>query len=569
MIWMVIGLIVLILVVLGAVFGFREYFKRQIHSLDTRASTMGTDEIEKQIHTIRGLQLNGESLKLFTRYQREYQQLSESDGADIETKLMELDTANAQMRFGTVRTGLQETEDLLTRVKNQYGKINLALQGIYQAEEKNRKALSKLRRTYDETRKTLLAKNFAFGESMPALEDRLKDLGDEFDRVDKVNASGDHQAAADQIQTLKSHVSALADLCAKIPVQLSLLVKEFPEQLAEIQSGYQKLHAQHYNFPAMDIPETINQVKVGITNSKTALFGLNIEASTKQNKDLAGTIDELYGVMETEMKAHQAIEGRDDRITQFVAHAQRQNRILMQELDHLNQSYQLTHGELDTARDLKSELSELRIQHESDLQDLADNKAIYSTIQKHYDHAEGRLREIEQQQADIDKNVSGLKAGEKSANDALEGFARDLRAVARELENMSLPGLPQDFKEQFAHVQQVIRDIDTDLSKVKINLDEIGEELIGLQSDMDDLKQAATEIIDAVGMTAQLLQAANRYGDEHPELKDARIKARAQYNQMEYQKAADTIAAALETAVPGSYQKVEDAYLSDKTKAPL
>ena len=569
MLWTVIGLFILILIVLGAVFGFREYYKRQIHSLDTRASTIGAEDIDKQIHTIKGLQLNGESLKLFTRYQREYQQLSESDGADIETKLMELDTANAQMRFGTVRAGLKETEDLVTRVRTQYGKIDLALQGIYQAEEKNRKALSKLRRTYDETRKTLLAKNFAFGESMPALEDRLKDIGDEFDRVDKVNASGDHQAASDQIKTLTKHVGALADLCAKIPVQLSLLVKEFPDQLDEIRSGYQKLHAQHYNFPTMDIPETINQVRVGIANSKTALFGLNVEASTKQNKDLAKTIDELYGVMETEMKAHAAIAGRDDRITQFIAHAQRQNRILMQELDHLNQSYQLTHGELDTARDLKTELSEMRIQHESDLQDLTENKAIYSMIQKHYDHAEGRLREIEQKQADIDKKVSGLKAGEKSANEALEGFARDMRAIVREIENMSLPGVPQDFKDQFAHVQQVIKDIDSDLSKVKINLDEIGEELIGLQSDMDDLKQAATEIIDAVGMTAQLLQAANRYRDDHPELKDAQIKARALYNQMQYQQAADTIAAALETAVPGSYQKVEDAYLSDKTKAPL
>jgi septation ring formation regulator len=118
-------------------------------------------------------------------------------------------------------------------------------------------------------------------------------------------------------------------------------------------------------------------------------------------------------------------------------------------------------------------------------------------------------------------------------------------------------------------VQKEIESIHTELGKVKINLDDIGEQLIGLQSDMDDLKQAATEIIDAVGMTAQLLQAANRHEDKHPELTDAKTKSKALYSQMRYKEAADSIASALETAVPGSYQKAEDAYLSDKGAKPF
>lgn len=565
----VIGVIVVVVLVVGGILLMRRSYAQKIKALSSQASDLGSDQIEKQIHALKGLHLTGESLKAFTRYQREYQQLAEGDGARIETSIMNLETDCAQMHFGTLKAKLPETAALVDNVKKQYGLISTALDGIYQSEEKNRKQLKQLRHTYEETRKTLLAKNFAFGESMPALEDRLADIAAGFKDVDDVAAKGDHQAATEKLQTLTGAVNDLADICAKIPVLLTELVKEFPDQLGELRSGYTQLKQHHYQFAGIDLPETFKQISVSIANSKTALFGLNLEAAAKQNKDIAATIDHAYDVMEAEMKANAAVQGRDDRITKFIAHAQRQNRLLIAELDHLKQSYHLTHDEMATAEDFRQELSTLRSQHDLDLQALADGKAVFSQIQENYDHAETRLRDIETKQAEINTAVSCLKEGEKAANNALEGFARDLRVVARELEGMSLPGLPQDFREQFAHVEREIKDIDADLAQVKINLDTIGEAMIGLQSDMDNLKQAATEIIDAVGMTAQLLQAANRYDADHPELSDARTKAKALYNQMRYKEAADTIAAALETAVPGSYQKVEDAYLSDKAMSPL
>lgn len=569
MLWMVIGLIVIVVLVLGGVWGAQRYFNNKLSNLDARSSDMGSDEIEKQIRAMKGLHLNGASLKAFTRHQREYQQLAESDGAKIETMLMETEGANGQLRFGTVREQIAEIDALISKTTAAYQQINAALTQIYQDEENNRKQLKKLRATYQDTRKKLLAKNFAYGDSMPALEERLKAVSAEFDAVDAVSATGDHQAAHTKIQELAASVGELADLSDKIPVLLAELIKEFPDQLDELSTASEQLRSQHFQFADVDIDAELRKIKVGISNSKTALAGLNVEAAAKQNKELAANIDKLYDVMQTELDAREQVAGKDEHVTQFIAHALRQNHLLIAELDHLNQSYKLTHDEIETAEKLRLELNELNQQHEADLQALADRKPVYSQIAAHFAHAEKRLREIEQQQHDINQRVSGLKAGEQSANEALEGFARDLRTILRELDHMQLPGLPETFREQAAHVKKEIETIHEELGKVKINLDDIGEQLIGLQSDMDDLKQAATEIVDAVGMTAQLLQAANRHEDKHPELTEAKTKSKALYSQMRYKEAADSIASALETAVPGSYQKAEDAYLSDKGAKPF
>ncbi|WP_277749624.1 septation ring formation regulator EzrA [Lacticaseibacillus hulanensis] len=562
---MLIGLVIIIVGAAAVVLFIQRRNRQEIAALDQEVGRLGSAQIEKNIQAMRSLNLTGESLKSFTKWQREYQTTSEEFAAQIETALMDAENANNQFRFGKTKTAIVGLNTLISGARGRYKQVLGALNQIRQDEEQNRTQLAKLKKTYQETRKTLLAKNFAFGDSMPALEERLKDLADEFTAVDEVSASGDHHAAHERIQTLSGHVHDLADLTAAIPPLLTELIKEFPEQLAELQNGYDKLTQQNYNFGDLDIPSKLQTVKVGIDNSKTALASLNTSAATEQNKVLAHTIDSLYDAMEREMTARRAVEQDSDRITQFIAHAQRQNHLLLLELDHLDQSYSLNHDEIPIAQKLRTELVEFDNQHQIDLQAIADKQATYSQIDDHYKAADKRLREIEQQQHDINESVSTLKAGEDSANRALDDFTRDLHGVRRQLEAAKLPGLPVQFKDRVAHVATEINDIGKQLSKIKIDLDDINQQLIGLQSDMDDLQQDATEIIDAVGLMAALIQASNRYRDEHPELKEAATKAKALYAQIHYKEAADVMATALEKAVPGSYRHVEDAYLNEKT----
>lgn len=569
MLWFAIILLIIILAALVGVWMLQRRYVSQLATLEGQLTALPVDHIDKQIRALRGLHLTGESLKSFTRWQREYQQLTEGDGAHADTVLADAQTAATKFQLGSAKRLTAELTALIASLTDSYAKIGAEIEQIYHNEENNRKQLDKLRKDYQAARKTLLAKNFAFGDTMPALDKQLKDIADKFDAVDAVTASGDHQAAHEQILTLASDVADLTTLTKTIPPLLAELVKEFPEQLEEIKGAYHKLREQHYQFADVDMDAEIKKVEVGIRNSQTALNNLNVAASTEQNKATEATIDGLYDVMQKEIDAKQVVEDRGDVISRFLQHALRQSHLLLLELDHLNQSYSLNHDEIKTATALRKELDSMNEEHQADQQALADKTAVFSIVAQHFEDDDKRLREIEQKQHDINESVSGLTAGEKSAKQALSGFARDLRVVRRDLEALSLPGLPQDFKDHYAHVKKEIASIGEQMDRVKIDLDDIGKQMIGLQADMDNLQQASTEIIDAVGMCAQLLQAANRYRDEHPELVDAITKCKALYAQIQYKQAGDTLASALEKAVPGSYKKAEDAYLSSKTVTPI
>ncbi len=118
------------------------------------------------------------------------------------------------------------------------------------------------------------------------------------------------------------------------------------------------------------------------------------------------------------------------------------------------------------------------------------------------------------------------------------------------------------------HVTAEIDQLNHDLDQVKINMDAIAKFLIKIASDIDDLKKTTSALIDAAGLTEELMQYANRYKITVKPVADAVKHATELYMQFDYQQAADTLATALEQTEQGSYKKVEDAYLARK-KASL
>lgn len=564
MLWIVLTVVVLLVAALIVALVLKGRYTKQISELDARSADLANADIEQTIHVLKGAHLGGESLKTLTRLEREYQQASEGPGAEVEPILLDLETANAQFRFAAVREQLQDARAKLDVVAKKYGQVDAELQRLQAAQAANQHLLDQLQETYQNARKDLLAKNFAYGSAMAAFEQELADLATEFANVEEITAAGDHQAAAVALKDLKQSVGQLADNVAAVPPLVTNLVKVFPEQLDEIQTSYQSLTKHNFHFPDIDIPAQIEQVQEQMAASDKAIAAMDLVQAQSDNQAAADAIDSMYAAMEREMTARRTVERDEAMVSRFIVHAQRQNHALIVELDHLNQSYTLNNGELQEAKDLREELVTLDRQHQADGQAVDDHTAVFSAVADHLDAATTRLRAIEERQVAINAAVSKLKDGEKSANLALKAQVTAMRAVRRSLDQLQLPGLPESYTDRLHHVQSEIDTIATALDQIKIDLDDINQQLVGLASDVSDLEDEGRALVDAVGMTAQLLQAANRYRDEHPEVADAARKSRALYNEYRYQEAADNLATALEEAVPGSYKRVEDAYLDSK-----
>ena len=175
-----------------------------------------------------------------------------------------------------------------------------------------------------------------------------------------------------------------------------------------------------------------------------------------------------------------------------------------------------------------------------------------------------RLREIADKQTKMGQDVDGLYDSENVANDSVNRFKQEVSLVYRRLERKNLPGNPDTFVQMYTLVVNEIGHVAKELSEVRINMEKISNELIQISDDVERLKREADEIINCADLVELTLQYSNKYSSNET-IKKAQTKAMELYSQeFNYKDALDTIATALEKVEPGSYQRLENAYYSDK-----
>ena len=566
MIWFFV-IVVIIVVAAGGVWWLQHYFQTRIKNLDAQVEAIDVGALSSQIRSIKQLKLTGDSLATFSKWERAFDQLNDDDLADLQKILLDLEDQAKRFRFDHAQKIAKVLEAKIDTARQQYDLISQALQDIRHDEADNRSKMLQLRDDYQVSRKTILAKSFVFGDAQPALEQQLQQLAELFQKIDQINNDGDHQAAKSEIKQLSDEMAALRRQVKELPPLVNEQVNEFPAQINEIEHGYRQLTTAHYVFTD-DIPGMVEDVNEKMADANTALKSLDVDATEAANSEIEAEIDKMYAIMEKEMQARKRVDAAAPDLRQFIDHALRQNRELQTELDHLNQSYTLNHDEIKIAKDLKTQLDSIDANYIKDTDAIEAGKAVYSDVIERFDATRDELTAIEKQQVQINQAVAGLKKGEIVANKQAENFELDMRNIKHEILRHHLPGLPQDYVSQVKHVTAEIKQLNHDLDQVKINMDAIAKFLIKIASDIDALKKATSALIDAAGLTEELMQYANRYKTTVKPVAEAVHQATESYMQFDYKQAADTLATALEQTEAGSYKKVEDAYLARK-KASL
>ncbi|QPC23211.1 septation ring formation regulator EzrA [Lacticaseibacillus paracasei] len=566
MIWFFV-IVVIIVVAAGGVWWLQHYFQTRIKNLDAQVEAIDVGALSSQIRSIEQLKFTGDSLATFSKWERAFDQLNDDDLADLQKILLDLEDQAKRFRFDHAQKIAKVLEAKIDTARQQYDLISQALQDIRHDEADNRSKMLQLRDDYQVSRKTILAKSFVFGDAQPALEQQLQQLAELFQKIDQINNDGDHQAAKSEIKQLSDEMAALRRQVKELPPLVNEQVNEFPAQINEIEHGYRQLTTAHYVFTD-DIPGMVEDVNEKMADANTALKSLDVDATEAANSEIEAEIDKMYAIMEKEMQARKRVDAAAPDLRQFIDHALRQNRELQTELDHLNQSYTLNHDEIKIAKDLKTQLDSIDANYIKDTDAIEAGKAVYSDVIERFDATRDELTAIEKQQVQINQAVAGLKKGEIVANKQAENFELDMRNIKHEILRHHLPGLPQDYVSQVKHVTAEIEQLNHDLDQVKINMDAIAKFLIKIASDIDALKKATSALIDAAGLTEELMQYANRYKTTVKPVAEAVHQATESYMQFDYKQAADTLATALEQTEAGSYKKVEDAYLARK-KASL
>lgn len=560
---LLITLIITIIVVVMAMLLINRRQLRDIEELDNELGNMEDLHLERAIGKLDQMELAGESLATLNTWKKSYQKAAElfpeiqrliEDGAD----------ENARYHLVKSHQSIKQARELVDSVSEDVKNSSDVFTQLLESNRENKAQYDELMQSYREIRKEILADSFDYSVALEEIENRLSAMEEDFAQAKNLSAQGDHVEAKRVLSKIRADLTALKTKLPEVKEDQHDLQTVFANQLDEIAAGYKEMRDAKYGFGSLDVLLEIRQSNDQIDRSLAALAQLDLEETSKGMKKVEKEIKTLYGILEKEYKARPFVEKNQDKLQRLLTHQQTVSQQLIKKLRHIDESYELTHGELDESRELEREVHKMDSDYIRASQRIADGRAVYSEVQADWIKILGRLQEIGKRQQELSEAVDGLYEAEEVAQRSIKEFKQQVSLVYRHLSRQNLPGIPEGFLQMYTLVVNEISKTSGELNQVRINMEKISEELVQISDDVDRLQREAEDIISSANLFELTMQYSNKFLDNETVVRARRNAMKLYDRDYNYKDALDTIATAVERAEPGSYQRIENAYYQEQ-----
>ena len=563
----------LIIVVLGAIgYGVAHYLSQKqskvIEELGVKKQKLMTVPIADILFTLKNLNLTGQTKRTYETWQATWQTITRFRFPEIEAALVSAEQYTQRLNFVKGSQISNQASQLIEETKAEVDKIYTALQKLLDSEKKNREELEVLQERYASMRKDLLAHSFSFGEALESLEKRLSYLELDFTKFNTLTNEGDHLEAKEVLGRIEAEMQDFEQIVEEVPKYLKEIEEEYEDQVADLKEGYQKMVEEHYQFPKISIPTEIQKIEEIIAVAREHIKATELEEARQQLDKVAREIDQLYLVMETEYEAKAFVKRNRAQVERKLNQVLQSNRYVNIEVDRVSQNFVLANNEFNRVQDFAKQLEKEQEAVAYYSKALQNQQVPYSIVKEHYEIVLNTLKEIDENQLALVNTLTDLSQQEKSIRDGLDVFELDLRNMKRTIEKYHLPGLPKEYLELFFATSSRIEQLSQLMNRVKLDMTEITGLNQTIEDDVEKLDIMTEEIVDNAQLTEFMIQQANRYRLEHPEIDTAIQQALEQFNHFyRYAESLAIIEKALNQVDPGSAQRVRDSYQSEKNNS--
>ena len=560
----------LIIVVAGAIgYGVAHYLSQKqskvIEELGVKKQKLMTVPIADILFTLKNLNLTGQTKRTYETWQATWQTITRFRFPEIEAALVSAEQYTQRLNFVKGSQISNQASQLIEETKAEVDKIYTALQKLLDSEKKNREELEVLQERYASMRKDLLAHSFSFGEALESLEKRLSYLELDFTKFNTLTNEGDHLEAKEVLGRIETEMQDFEQIVEEVPKYLKEIEEEYEDQVADLKEGYQKMVEEHYQFPKISIPTEIQKIEEIIAVAREHIKATELEEARQQLDKVAREIDQLYLVMETEYEAKAFVKRNRAQVERKLNQVLQSNRYVNVEVDRVSQNFVLANNEFNRVQDFAKQLEKEQEAVAYYSKALQNQQVPYSIVKEHYEIVLNTLKEIDENQLALVNTLNDLSQQEKSIRDGLDVFELDLRNMKRTIEKYHLPGLPKEYLELFFATSSRIEQLSQLMNRVKLDMTEITGLNQTIEDDVEKLDIMTEEIVDNAQLTEYMIQQANRYRLEHPEIDTAIQQALEQFNHFyRYGESLAIIEKALNQVDPGSAQRVRANYESEK-----
>ena len=559
--------VILILAYVAAIF-LRKRNVSRLTGLEERKEQLYNLPVNDEVEAVKNMHLIGQSQVAFREWNQKWVDLSLNSFADIENNIFEAESYNNSFRFFKATHKIDQIESQIDLIEEDITSIRNALSELEKQESKNSGRVLHALDLFESLQNTVEEDSEKYGQALPEIEKQLENIQSEFSQFVTLNSSGDPVEAAAILDATENHILALTHIVDRVPGLVTTLTSTLPDQLVDLEEGYRKLLDANYHFTETDIESRFQLLYESLKKNQENIRQLELDNAEYENTQIQEEINLLYDIFTREIAAQKVVESLLSTLPTYLNHVKENNKVLVQDLERLSQTYLLPETDASHVRRIQADLSALETAVMDVVEDQSEPTQAYSVLEEQLEALQSQLKEIEDEQISVSQRLAQVEKDDINARQKANVYVNRLHTIKRYMEKRNLPGIPQSFLKIFFTASHNTEELMSELEQELVDVESVNRILEIATNDMEALEAETYNIVQYATLTEQLLQYSNRYRSFDERIQEAFNESLEIFEkEFDYHASFDKISQALEVAEPGVTNRFVSSY--EKTRETI
>lgn len=555
--YIVLAIIFIILIIVGVLFYMRSNKSQMIEKAEERKHKVEQLPYDESLSQLTEFNLTGETKSTYDRLKQSSLDSKNQYLLPVEEKIHDAEGLLDKFKFSQAQTEVDEAHEMMDQYEANYNELTTQVEEIIGLHKQSDHLYNECKTDYREMKRDVLANRHQFGEAASPLEQEIESFVPEMEAYETLKSEGNFNQAHDHIKTLNDDMNYLKTDMDEIPDLIKEAQKELPGQFQDIKYGCRDLKVEGYDLDHVKIDSTLQTLKTELSFVEPMISRLELDEANEKLNSINDRLDEMYELIELEVKAKNDVEETKEVITDNLFRAKEMNYTLQTEIEYVRENYYINESDVQNVRQFENEIQNMISVYDEILREMAKSAVRYSEVQDNLKYIEEHVAVINEKQEKLQNHLIQLREDEAEAEENILRVQSKKEEVYRKLLASNLPSVPERFIIMKNEIDYEVREVNKKFSVRPIHVKQLKDKVSKVVLQMNKFDDEATDVLVNAVYAEKLIEYGNRYRKDSSNIDKSLNEAERLFKNNRYKRSIEISEQALERVEPGITKQIE------------
>lgn len=559
-IYLLIGLIILVIIVVGVLFYLRKSKQEEVSKEKERLQQVIQLPFHLDLEKFKSFNLHGEAKELYEQLDGRWKDTLKNNKMHAESNFEAADENLKKFKFSDSKQNEDHAVQHIDNIETMYDELSSEISSFVNQNDESRKLYDESVDLQREANRDVLADGHKFGDSRKPLESLINSYEPELEKYSSLVDNGDYNEAYAHISDIHEELVNLKESMERIPSLIKEVQKDLPTQFQEVRYGCRELRLDGYDLEHIKVDMTLSRLRTELNLIEPKIAKLELEEAEADLDRINNELDDMFDLIEHEVEAKIKYDDLKDKVTDSLFKAKDTNMSLRTEINFIKESYYINDREVQTIHKYEHEIEELVTMYSNIEDEVNKNTTRYSRIIDNLEYIDSTIESINNKQDEVLEYLQSLKYDEEEAIDNTDLIDEKKEEIMHRLTTSNLVRIPEQFIVMKHELDNEVKEIDRYLERRPLNVRYIKEKVDKAVILLNNFEQEAYEVIHDAELSELIIQYANRYRKDNAELDSHIEEATRLFNENRYKRSLEIAEEALSEIDKDAVDRIFEAY---------